>query len=111
MVNSILSPDHEALTAERKAEPSIHHMPHGFSDRFALGSPKSLRASPAPFFANGYETRAMGLRPVRPLPGSSDGSLSVRPVRAVGAIWPIRPIGLLGGTPFPAQPKRLAPSS
>ena len=69
MVNSILSPDHEALTAERKAEPSIHHMPHGFSDRFALGFTKLLRVCADTFFAKRYGHRAIVLETVAAVPG------------------------------------------
>ena len=51
MVNTILKPDAEALDVERKAEPVIHHDPHGFSDRFALGFTKLLRFAADTFFA------------------------------------------------------------
>ena len=69
MVNSILSPDHQALAEERQAEPVIHHAPHGFSDRFALGFTKLLRFSADTFFAKRYGHRAIVLETVAAVPG------------------------------------------
>lgn len=37
MANTILQPDARGIAEERKAQPAIHHVPHGFSDQFALG--------------------------------------------------------------------------
>ena len=37
MVNKILTPEKSALAEERAARPIVHHLPTGFSDRFALG--------------------------------------------------------------------------
>ncbi len=51
MVNTVLQPDDRALAEERSAEPVVHHLPHGFSDRFALGFTKLLRFSADTFFA------------------------------------------------------------
>ena len=69
MVNSILAPDPQALAEERKAEPVIHHVPHGFSDRFALGFTKLLRFSADTFFAKRYGHRAIVLETVAAVPG------------------------------------------
>ena len=69
MVNSILAPDRQALEEERKAEPAIHHAPHGFSDRFALGFTKVLRFSADTFFAKRYGHRAIVLETVAAVPG------------------------------------------
>ena len=43
MANTILQPDARGIAEEREAQPAIHHVPHGFSDRFALGFTKLLR--------------------------------------------------------------------
>ncbi|WP_426020658.1 alternative oxidase [Brevundimonas sp. DWR2-3-1b1] len=69
MVNKILSPDHQALVEEHKAQPVIHHTPHGFSDRFALGFTKLLRFSADTFFAKRYGHRAIVLETVAAVPG------------------------------------------
>lgn len=69
MVNSILAPDRQALEEERQAEPAIHHAPHGFSDRFALGFTKLLRFSADTFFAKRYGHRAIVLETVAAVPG------------------------------------------
>ena len=69
MVNSILAPDREALAQEREAQPVIHHVPHGFSDRFALGFTKLLRFSADTFFAKRYGHRAIVLETVAAVPG------------------------------------------
>jgi ubiquinol oxidase len=69
MVNSILTPDRQALDDERQAEPVIHHDPHGFSDRFALGFTKLLRFSADTFFAKRYGHRAIVLETVAAVPG------------------------------------------
>ena len=69
MVNSILSPDLQALAEEHKAQPVIHHVPHGFSDRFALGFTKLLRFSADTFFAKRYGHRAIVLETVAAVPG------------------------------------------
>jgi ubiquinol oxidase len=47
MVNTILLPDAHGLAEEHDAQPVIHHIPGGLSDRFALGVTKLLRFSPA----------------------------------------------------------------
>ena len=69
MVNSILVPDRDALAQEREAQPVIHHVPHGFSDRFALGFTKLLRFSADTFFAKRYGHRAIVLETVAAVPG------------------------------------------
>ena len=69
MVNSILAPDREALAQEREAQPVIHHVPHGFSDHFALGFTKLLRFSADTFFAKRYGHRAIVLETVAAVPG------------------------------------------
>ena len=51
MVNTILKPDARALNEEHVAEPVVHHLPHGSSDRFALGFTKLLCFSADTFFA------------------------------------------------------------
>ncbi|MEO9129691.1 MAG: alternative oxidase [Sphingomonas sp.] len=69
MVNSVLKPDSKAIAAERDAEPTIHHLPHGFSDRFALGFTKLLRFTADTFFAKRYGHRAIVLETVAAVPG------------------------------------------
>jgi len=69
MVNSILSPDHDALVEERRAEPAVHHAPQGFSDNFALGFTKLLRVCADTFFAKRYGHRAIVLETVAAVPG------------------------------------------
>lgn len=69
MVNSILSPDAQALKTERLAEPVVHHFPNGLSDRFALGFTKLLRFSADTFFAKRYGHRAIVLETVAAVPG------------------------------------------
>ncbi len=69
MVNSILTPDPQALVQERVAEPVIHHIPHGFSDKFALGFTKLLRLCADTFFAKRYGHRAIVLETVAAVPG------------------------------------------
>ena len=69
MVNSVLTPDARALVDERAAEPVVHHVPKGFSDRFALGFTKLLRFSADTFFAKRYGHRAIVLETVAAVPG------------------------------------------
>jgi len=69
MVNSVLKPDSKAIATEREAEPAIHHLPHGFSDRFALGFTKLLRFTADTFFAKRYGHRAIVLETVAAVPG------------------------------------------
>jgi ubiquinol oxidase len=69
VVNSILTPTPDALAEERDAEPTIHHNPHGFSDKFALGFTKLLRFSADTFFAKRYGHRAIVLETVAAVPG------------------------------------------
>lgn len=69
MVNTVLKPDARALAEEREAEPTVHHEPDGFSDRFALGFTKLLRFSADTFFAKKYGHRAIVLETVAAVPG------------------------------------------
>jgi ubiquinol oxidase len=69
MVNSVLTPDARALADERAAAPVVHHVPRGFSDRFALGFTKLLRFSADTFFAKRYGHRAIVLETVAAVPG------------------------------------------
>jgi ubiquinol oxidase len=69
MANSILSPTDQALSEERAAQPDVHHIPHGFSDKFALGFTKLLRFCADTFFAKRYGHRAIVLETVAAVPG------------------------------------------
>jgi ubiquinol oxidase len=69
MANAILKPDRQALDDERHAEPVVHHQPHDFSDRFALGVTKFLRFCADTFFAKRYGHRAVVLETVAGVPG------------------------------------------
>jgi ubiquinol oxidase len=69
MVNTILAPDSKALADGRGAEPDVHHVPDGFSDRFALGFTKLLRFTADTFFAKRYGHRAIVLETVAAVPG------------------------------------------
>ena len=69
MVNTVLKPDARALATERAAQPAVHHVPHGFSDHFALGFTKLLRFCADTFFAKRYGHRAIVLETVAAVPG------------------------------------------
>ena len=69
MTNTILAPDARALAEEHDAQPTIHHQPDGFSDRFALGFTKLLRFCADTFFAKRYGHRAIVLETVAAVPG------------------------------------------
>ena len=69
MVNNILKPDERGLVEERDVQPVIHHVPEGFSDRFALAFTKLLRFSADTFFAKRYGHRAIVLETVAAVPG------------------------------------------
>ena len=69
MTNSVLTPDKQAHLGERDAQPEIHHDPHDFSDRFALGFTKLLRLCADTFFAKRYGHRAIVLETVAAVPG------------------------------------------
>ena len=62
-----------ARAEERDAEPQVHHAPHhipgGFSDRFALGFTTLLRICADTFFAKRYGHRAIVLETVAAVPG------------------------------------------
>ena len=73
MANTILVPDDEALANEKVAQPVIHHIPHGFSDRFALGFTELLRFTADTFFAKRYGHRAIVLETVAAVPGMVGG--------------------------------------
>ncbi len=69
MVNAILAPDPAASAEARIEEPLVHHVPGGFSDRFALGFTKLLRFCADTFFAKRYGHRAIVLETVAAVPG------------------------------------------
>ena len=69
MANLILAPDRKALAEERDTEPQVHHVPSGFSDRFALSFTKLLRFTADTFFAKRYGHRAIVLETVAAVPG------------------------------------------
>jgi ubiquinol oxidase len=69
MVNTILIPDSPASDDGRTIEPGIHHVPVGFSDRFAIGFTKLLRFCADTFFAKRYGHRAIVLETVAAVPG------------------------------------------
>ena len=69
MTNTILVPDPRALIDERAAEPTVHHAPADFSDKFALGFTKLLRFTADTFFAKRYGHRAIVLETVAAVPG------------------------------------------
>ena len=73
MANSILAPDERGLAEEHDARPDIHHVPEGFSDRFALGFTKLLRFCADTFFAKRYGHRAIVLETVAAVPGMVGG--------------------------------------
>jgi ubiquinol oxidase len=73
VVNKILSPNPQALAEQARAEPTIHHKPVGFSDRFALGFTKLLRFAADTFFAKRYGHRAIVLETVAAVPGMVGG--------------------------------------
>ena len=53
----------------------IHHVPHGFSDHFALGFTKVLRFFADTFFAKRYGHRAIVLETVAAVPGMVGGTI------------------------------------
>ena len=73
MANTILTPDDRGLAEERNAQPIVHHVPHGFSDKFALGFTKLLRFTADTFFAKRYGHRAIVLETVAAVPGIVGG--------------------------------------
>lgn len=76
MANSILTPDAQALTDERDAEPRVHFAPGGASDRIALGVTKLLRFAADTFFAKRYGHRAVVLETVAAVPGMVGATLT-----------------------------------
>ncbi len=77
MLNSM--PDIKAKPLVRidkeDAEPAVHHVPHGFSDHFALGFTKVLRWAADTFFAKRYGHRAIVLETVAAVPGMVGGTI------------------------------------
>ena len=73
MANTILQPDARAIAEEHAAQPVLHHVPDGFSDRFALGFTKLLRFTADTFFAKRYGHRAIVLETVAAVPGMVGG--------------------------------------
>ena len=69
MANTILAPDGKALAQEQDSQPTVHHLPTDFSDRFALGFTKLLRFIADTFFAKRYGHRAIVLETVAAVPG------------------------------------------
>lgn len=69
MSNFILAPDARGLAEEKDARPLVHHVPDGFSDKFALGFTKLLRFCADTFFAKRYGHRAIVLETVAAVPG------------------------------------------
>ena len=76
MANSILTPDAQALDDERVAEPAVHFIPAGMSDRIALGVTKLLRFAADTFFAKRYGHRAIVLETVAAVPGMVGAALT-----------------------------------
>jgi len=69
MANAILAPDPLASAEDRIADAVVHHVPSGFSDRFAIGFTKLLRLCADTFFAKRYGHRAIVLETVAAVPG------------------------------------------
>ena len=69
MVKPFLVPDARGIVKEQVDEALVHHVPTGFSDRFALGFTKLLRFSADTFFAKRYGHRAIVLETVAAVPG------------------------------------------
>ena len=69
MVNSILADKRSSGQVAREPEAPAHHIPAGFSDRFALGFTKLLRFFADTFFAKRYGHRAIVLETVAAVPG------------------------------------------
>ena len=69
-------PGRPTLASERVVEPDVHHLPRGFSDRFALGFTKLLRFCADTFFARRYGHRAIVLETVAAVPGMVGGMIT-----------------------------------
>ena len=69
MVNAILAHNPRSRGETPAVEPAVHHVPTGFSDRFALGFTKLLRFCADAFFARRYGHRAIVLETVAAVPG------------------------------------------
>jgi len=63
------APVTSVATANALPEGSIHHLPAGFSDHFALGLTKVARFVADTFFANRYGHRAVVLETIAAVPG------------------------------------------
>lgn len=64
-----------ARIGKEQAESAVHHVPHGFSDHFALGFTKVLRWGADTFFAKRYGHRAIVLETVAAVPGMVGGTI------------------------------------
>jgi len=60
---------------EQSFKPLVHHVPRGFSDRFALGFTKLMRFFADTFFAKRYGHRAIVLETVAAVPGMVGGMI------------------------------------
>ena len=69
MVKPNLVSDARGSVEEQVVDPPVHHVPTGFSDRFALGFTKLLRFTADTFFAKRYGHRAIVLETVAAVPG------------------------------------------
>ncbi|HYI64969.1 MAG TPA: alternative oxidase [Allosphingosinicella sp.] len=69
MAKAIPAADPLALGEAPVEGPLVHHVPGGFSDRFALGFTKLLRFCADTFFAKRYGHRAIVLETVAAVPG------------------------------------------
>ena len=69
MNNRVLPPAPGTATDNALPEPFIHHLPVGFSDRFALGFTKLARFVADTFFAKRYGHRAVVLETIAAVPG------------------------------------------
>lgn len=69
MVNNILAATRSASAPAEEPATPVHHVPQGFSDRFALGFTKLLRYCADTFFAKRYGHRAIVLETVAAVPG------------------------------------------
>ena len=76
MVNSILTGKRPVGPAKPDSGDGVHHIPKGFSDRFALGFTKLLRFCADTFFAKRYGHRAIVLETVAAVPGMVGGMLT-----------------------------------
>jgi ubiquinol oxidase len=69
MVNTVLAVKRPGGQEAQDPDTTVHHVPKGFSDRFALGFTKLLRFCADTFFAKRYGHRAIVLETVAAVPG------------------------------------------